>query len=95
MTPVAGLGVRPHAAAVYCRSRHSSRGIEPSARQQVGRRRRGGHGRPVATVVSLFAVAVGILCGSILLGWVSATRRLVDGVRFPADGSTGALSPCV
>ena len=37
----------------------------------------------VATVVSLFAVAVGILCGSILLGWVSATRRLVYGVRLP------------
>jgi len=37
----------------------------------------------VATVVSLFAVAVGILCGSILLGWVSATRRLVNGVRLP------------
>ena len=37
----------------------------------------------VATVVSLFAVAVGILCGSILLGWVSATRRLVGGVGLP------------
>jgi uncharacterized membrane protein YjjP (DUF1212 family) len=39
----------------------------------------------VATVVSLFAVAVGILCGSILLGWVSATRRLVYGAPVPRD----------
>jgi uncharacterized membrane protein YjjP (DUF1212 family) len=35
----------------------------------------------VATVVSLFAVAIGILCGSLLQGWVAATGRLVAGAR--------------
>jgi uncharacterized membrane protein YjjP (DUF1212 family) len=35
----------------------------------------------VATVVSIFAVAVGVLCGSLLLAWAGATRKVVDG-RF-------------
>ncbi len=34
----------------------------------------------VATVVSIFAVAVGVLIGSLLLTWASATGRIVGGV---------------
>lgn len=34
----------------------------------------------IATVVSIFAVAVGVLCGTLLLAWASATGRLVGDV---------------
>jgi uncharacterized membrane protein YjjP (DUF1212 family) len=34
----------------------------------------------VATVVSIFAIAVGVLIGSLLLTWASATGRIVGGV---------------
>jgi hypothetical protein len=34
----------------------------------------------VATVVSIFAVAVGVLCGTILLAWAAATGNLVNDV---------------
>jgi hypothetical protein len=31
----------------------------------------------VNAVVSIFAIAVGVLCGTLLLGWASATGRIV------------------
>jgi hypothetical protein len=34
----------------------------------------------VATVVSIFAVAVGVMCGTLLRAGASATRRVVSGV---------------
>jgi uncharacterized membrane protein YjjP (DUF1212 family) len=34
----------------------------------------------VATVVSIFAVAIGVLCGTLLLAWSSATRKVVGDV---------------
>ena len=34
----------------------------------------------VATVVSIFAVAVGVLCGTLLLAWATATGKLVNDV---------------
>ena len=33
-----------------------------------------------ATVVSIFAVAVGVLCGTLLLGWATATGRAIGGL---------------
>ena len=43
----------------------------------------------VATVVSIFAVAVGVLCGSLLLAWASATGRFVG----HASGSFAERTP--
>ena len=34
----------------------------------------------IATVVSIFAVAVGVLCGTLLLAWATATGKFVGGV---------------
>jgi hypothetical protein len=51
--------------------------------QRAGDARAAGTEDLVATIVSLFAVAIGILCGSILLGWVRATSRYVDGFWPP------------
>jgi uncharacterized membrane protein YjjB (DUF3815 family) len=51
--------------------------------QLAGDSRSAGTDDLVATVVSLFAVAIGILCGSILLGLVRATRSYVDERRLP------------
>jgi uncharacterized membrane protein YjjP (DUF1212 family) len=40
----------------------------------------------VATVVSIFAVAVGVLSGTLLLAWTGATRKAVDGVSASVLG---------
>jgi uncharacterized membrane protein YjjP (DUF1212 family) len=40
----------------------------------------------VATVVSIFAVAVGVLCGTLLLAWTEATGRVVGGVSDALAG---------
>lgn len=37
----------------------------------------------VNTVVSIFAVALGVLCGSVFLGWTTATRRVVGSISAP------------
>ena len=49
--------------------------------QVAGDSRAAGTQDLVATVVSLFAVAVGILCGTLLFDGVSATRRYVGEFR--------------
>jgi uncharacterized membrane protein YjjB (DUF3815 family) len=36
------------------------------------------------TIVSIFAVAVGVLCGTILLGWTAATGRAIGGLTGAA-----------
>jgi uncharacterized membrane protein YjjP (DUF1212 family) len=41
----------------------------------------------VATAVSLFAVAVGVLCGTLLLAWQAATKRAVSGATKSMGGS--------
>ena len=43
----------------------------------------------VATGVSIFAIAIGVLCGSLLLAWVVATRKVVGGV----SGSLAERNP--
>jgi len=43
----------------------------------------------INTVVSIFAVAIGVLCGTLLLEWASATGRIVGQV----SGSVAARNP--
>jgi uncharacterized membrane protein YjjB (DUF3815 family) len=43
----------------------------------------------VATIVSIFAVALGVLCGTLLLAGATATGRLVEASTTRADGQSG------
>ena len=45
----------------------------------------------VATVVSIFAVAVGVLCGSLLMAGAVATRRVVGGASASLAGRASWL----
>jgi uncharacterized membrane protein YjjB (DUF3815 family) len=47
--------------------------------QLAGDARAAGTEDLVATVVSIFAVAVGVLCGTLLMAWAVVTRRVVGG----------------
>jgi uncharacterized membrane protein YjjB (DUF3815 family) len=38
------------------------------------------------TIASIFSVAVGVLCGTLLLGWASATGRAIGGFSDTAAG---------